>query len=125
MEKNDLIKRFESKLTKTDGCWIWNAYKSHLGYGLFYFKGKNTQAHRASYCLYKEDFIDGLVVCHKCDNPSCVNPDHLFVGTHKDNSQDCVKKGRTRKPQRYYLEKMFGKERVDKLYKRRMYEKYY
>lgn len=66
------------------------------GYGTINIGGRMTLAHRASYAVANGPIDPGLVVCHRCDTPACVNPDHLFVGTHKDNTQDCVRKGRIR-----------------------------
>lgn len=87
--------RFWSKVEKTDTCWIWGGNKNQDGYGLFYPLSKKTaQAHRFSWSLINGPVPDGLYVCHKCDNPSCVNPDHLFVGTQTDNMRDCKNKGR-------------------------------
>lgn len=86
--------RFESRFNKTDGCWIWEASKTWDGYGRFYFNHRQHLAHRVAYEIYKGKIPDGLIICHKCDTPSCVNPDHLFLGTHKDNAQDMISKGR-------------------------------
>ena len=88
--------RFEDKYEDVteSGCWIWIAYSLPNGYGRFGLNGKTELAHRASYMLHKGDIPEGFHVCHTCDTPSCVNPDHLFLGTPKDNMQDCKKKGR-------------------------------
>ena len=86
--------RFEKKFTKTDGCWIWNAATKTTGYGVFRFNGKTVTASRMSYLLYKGEIPDGLHVLHTCDNPLCVNPDHLFLGTNKDNVEDRKSKNR-------------------------------
>jgi len=88
-------KRFESKIKviPETGCWEWQGGRDKTNYGQFSYKN-NRAAHRSAYELYVDDIPEGLIVCHKCDNPPCVNPDHLFLGTFKDNTQDCIKKGR-------------------------------
>lgn len=86
--------RFNKYYTKTDTCWLWNGCCLDSGRGLFRFNGKVTVAARAAWELFRGPIPTGLFVLHKCDVPACVNPDHLFVGTQKDNMRDCVKKGR-------------------------------
>jgi len=87
--------RFFSRFVKIDnGCWQWRAHTDKDGYGILPGDAKNTRAHRFSYELHHGPILDGMVICHKCDNPGCVNPDHLFSGTVKDNAQDALKKGR-------------------------------
>jgi HNH endonuclease len=93
-----LIERFWSKVNKTDTCWLWTGGKNGAGYGLIILdnsKEGSMLAHRLSWEIHNEPISDGLCALHKCDNPSCVNPYHLFLGTHQDNSDDKVAKGRS------------------------------
>lgn len=89
-------KRFWSKVNKSegDGCWIWTGCKTKNGYGRFLFDGKVRIATRIALILSGKTPPEGLLILHKCDNPPCVNPGHLFVGTMKDNQQDAAAKGR-------------------------------
>lgn len=84
--------RFFSLVEYSDNCWLWKGPRQR-GYGYFFNGEKTVRAHRWSYEYFKEPLND-LLCCHHCDNPSCVNPFHLFSGTQSDNMQDCVKKGR-------------------------------
>jgi HNH endonuclease len=77
-----------------DGCWEWLGRTDKDGYGIVMIDGKNNRAHRLSYVVHRGDIPDGMVVCHKCDNPPCCNPSHLFLGTIKDNANDALAKGR-------------------------------
>lgn len=93
------IYRFYFNISKDkhpNGCWIWTKNKNSQGYGKFSVNMKTVMAHRFSWELYYGKIESHILVCHKCDNPSCVNPEHLFLGNHKDNSQDRSKKGRNR-----------------------------
>jgi hypothetical protein len=77
------------------GCWLWSGcYDKNTGYNRFWLKGKMSRAHRAGYELMCEPIPEGMIACHKCDTPACVNPAHIFIGTVKDNAQDAIKKGR-------------------------------
>lgn len=76
------------------GCWMWTAYVTPKGYGRVMVGKRSYQAHRYSWLLHRGDIPDGWCVCHKCDTPWCVNPDHLFLGTVDDNNQDMFRKGR-------------------------------
>jgi len=76
------------------GCWLWLGYGDKNGYGTFYPRGERWKAHRYSWFIHNGSIPDGLMVCHHCDMPACVNPNHLFLGTNKNNLQDMVDKGR-------------------------------
>lgn len=90
--------RFEAKFKIVDsGCWIWQAADGGNGYGKIWDGEIVEQAHRFSYRLYRGEIRDSLYVCHKCDVTQCVNPEHLFLGTAKDNTADCIAKGRARR----------------------------
>lgn len=79
-----------------NGCWIWKKYTDRDGYGNCTFKGKVKQAHRVSYLAFRGEVPDDKMVCHHCDIPSCVNPEHLYVGDHFTNAQDKHSRGRNK-----------------------------
>ena len=91
--------RFWSKVLKTESCWLWKGATQGTGYGRI-ARGKRNEfpkpelAHRMSWELHNGPIPKGLIVLHRCDNPPCVKPSHLFVGTPKDNSDDKCSKGR-------------------------------
>lgn len=89
--------RFWPKVDKTCSCWEWTASKDSFGYGTFGVTRRDIQrAHRVSWVFAHGEIPDGLCVLHKCDNPKCVRPDHLFLGTKLDNAIDRMEKGRNR-----------------------------
>lgn len=85
--------RFWSRVNKTDKCWLWTV-SNDTRYGVMSVKGVPTKAHRISWELHNGEIPEGMSVLHTCDNPPCVNPEHLWLGTYGDNIRDAVKKGR-------------------------------
>lgn len=77
-----------------NGCWEWTGSKNSSGYGQLGIDGKLYLVHRISYALFVGMIPDDMLVCHVCDDPKCVNPDHLFLGTYKDNMHDMISKHR-------------------------------
>lgn len=104
----DYIARLKSKVRIAEsGCWEWTGFHKPLrgmphlkvGYGAMSYRGTSWPAHRLSYHLLVGPIPEGLIVLHQCDNPPCVNPEHLRLGTHQDNSLDASRKGRSRNMQ--------------------------
>jgi hypothetical protein len=89
-----LAVRFWAKVQKGPGCWLWTAYRNRDGYGQFRVGGRMSKAHRVSWMLHFGPIPGGLDVLHRCDNPDCVNPSHLWLGTDADHTADKVAKGR-------------------------------
>ena len=88
--------RFLSYVNVADSCWIWTGGINRRGYGKFsLFPIKSISAHRASYILFNGEIPEGKCVCHQCDNPRCVKPAHLWIGTTQENTQDMINKGRS------------------------------
>ena len=89
-EPKDVFKKFRV----TPGCWFWEAEFFETGYGKLQYQGKTWQAHRLVYTLYNGEIPEGKILRHRCDVRGCVNPFHLETGTHQDNSDDMVSRGR-------------------------------
>jgi hypothetical protein len=91
---NPFDERFFCYFIEVGGCWNWRGYLNNNGYGTISIDGVEEYAHRASWMFFFGKIPEGMCVLHHCDNPSCVRPDHLFLGTMSDNSKDMWRKGR-------------------------------
>lgn len=98
--------RFWAKVEKTETCWLWKASTASGNRGQINIGKQNRSAAKVSWEMHNGDVPRGLEVCHECDNPLCVRPSHLFLGTHAENMKDCKDKGRNRGPSREFLIEM-------------------
>jgi len=111
--KKKLKDRFFSFVEKTEYCWNWIGDIGVGGYGRIWHNGKTVKAHRLSYIKFKGKIPKGILVCHKCDNPKCVNPDHLFLGTEKDNTDDRDNKDRQARGSCHGMSKFTDKDIIE------------
>lgn len=100
-----ILEGFVARIDRSGECWIWTGHRTKEGYGLVHVgPSRRVYAHRLAYQLFVGEIVSGQFVCHRCDTPSCVRPEHLFAGTHTDNMRDAASKGRNAKqrhPERY------------------------
>ncbi len=126
--KAGLEERFWNKVDKSLECWNWTASLGGDGYGQFRVEGTIRLAHRVSYELEYGAIPSKLCVCHHCDNPPCVRPEHLFLGTRDDNNQDAIRKGRNAKgrmvPQAKLTEEQVKSIRLDTRSRREIAKEY-
>jgi len=106
--------RLMSKISmRPNGCWRWTAATNRRGYGVINVEGAARLAHRVTYHVFRRAVPNDLCVLHHCDNPSCVNPSHLFLGTRADNARDMKRKGRSAYGERNAHSKLTDKQRAE------------
>ena len=93
-KREPIRQRLIRTIKKSGDCWLWQGSKTKDGYGVLTIGRKQYRAHRISYSEFTGDIPENIMVCHECDIPLCINPEHLFLGTAKENTQDMIKKGR-------------------------------
>lgn len=111
---HSLIMRMQERTRKTETCWLWTGRKIHHGYGQIGYYKKNLLAHRVAWMIIHQNHIPaGKYICHSCDNTSCVNPEHLFIGTQFENIQDRQKKERQARGEKNGSSKLTKKEIIE------------
>jgi len=94
LDKKSLGEKLTDNIKLVNGCWEWQGFRNRGGYGRLRVSGRKMLAHRASYVEFVGEIPEDKIICHTCDNPCCINPAHLWVGTHKENYDDALAKGR-------------------------------
>lgn len=122
MKTKTVEQRFiEKTFVDKNGCWIWTGAKLRGGYGSFLGENKtHWQAHRFSYSFYVGNLSKDVDVLYRCDNPSCVNPDHLFLGTDEDNAKDREQKGRSAKGEKISILSELDVQKIRKYLQQRV-----
>ena len=116
-KKERIINFYQSKVIKKTGCWEWKGSLDKDGYPQICAGHTKAKGHRVSYEIHKGEILDGLHVCHTCDNPTCTNPEHLWLGTKKDNEIDKKKKNRVSKGENRWNSKLKDSNIVEIRYK--------
>jgi hypothetical protein len=115
--------RFLDLVKKTDTCWEWQGIKED-GYGIFSVDGKKVAAHRWAYEAFRKPIPEGKMICHRCDNPSCVRPKHLKIGTAQSNYNDAIRRNRTSRKLTAYEVKQIRELRKRGMTRKWITEKY-